>query len=792
MDIHEFLIINKVPYAYAHYLLQDGQKKTILERNNIKLEELKEWQKNSTKLYSGVTWPGTKTKLTAEERKNANRCFSIFTKYWDCVVIDCDDKNINTPNELGVALGLPELFTDTMCWTKGNTKGIHIYVKKPADWQDGYEGVNKLGDGQVAIDIISQKRNIWEREGKEIYNMPQDFNFQALISKFAALKKRKNLEQQEEPDSKKMNYESKIKNQNNNIITYKDRAKCEAIVETALASRYFECISASYEEWIMIAYVLVNHRINNLQYYWLQICKQLPDNKQSSNEQRLQQLDAVIKSVNESQRKHQYNNGSLFNLMSEYLSDSAYKNLQESVVYSESELVYAYCKQEFEVDHFIHNGRLTRIDKDYQLYVYKHQDANVQYAHLKWVILKKKKGADGNEEDKAICNNFLQMYYEDENKRLIKHLVMRPDLPKDLDQEEYPNTYNLFKGFEIEKHGDIHIGEGNEEQCNFILQTIWFYLCNEDKEAYAYVLQWFAHLIFKPHEMDRFHTCLVFYSQTEGIGKSFILQDLFYKRIIGKTYGVKTSKMSEMFGEFNDLIENKIYINIEEGQRQEATKFVDVMKDNLVSDDIVIHKKGLSKYTTNNYIHVCCATNNDTVFTVGQSNRRYAIIQCKEQKMSQEMQINLKAMINNQDAVLNFVRFLRDNMDSDWNSEHYILYQQKDKELWKAQLQLQISQLDQFLLLTYETLEEDPDKPLDNIEYVSYQEPYNNEMSPCQLYALFRRVMENAGRKQDGILTHARFGRELKKIGIENIKYRKYKLDQDWVKTYLQGQKLLD
>jgi len=775
MNIGEFLIINKVPFAYAHYLMHEGKKLTILEKNNVKLEDLPEWRQASKNLAKQkyVKALGDR-KLTASEHKQCVRCFSIFLKYSNIVCIDCDDPNIHTPDELGKILSIPEI-NNNICWTKGNTKGFHIYVNKPKNWDDKWEGVKVFGKDMPDIDVIHSKRNMWESETKDIYNELQDFDFikSGFIEKYPG-KKRKELDEDNEKNEAIEWEETKLiasiyKVDWISIYDYETRAYVNAYIECCLKREYFKLIDSDYDSWIKIAYVLVNIGILNLSKYWIRICNQMEDKTGSTTQQRIDVLESVIKSVESSLQDE-----SQKSLGFSYLSNTIEKKLTKgdkvillnALHIEQPKFYYEYIKEEFERNHFLYYGELTLIKKDHTLHVYKHQAANNANAHYGWF-------------DKGDWVSFLPLYYRDKHKRVVEHIVFRPDLPMDLNPAVYPNTYNNFHGFDIQKYGDMYIPMTDDEADKYcrdsiILKTIRTQLCNEDEGAFGYVLQWFAHLLFAAHEMGRFHTCLVFYSHTEGVGKSTILHTMFLDNIIGKNYGVKSSKMSELFGDFNGLLENKCYVVIEEGTRAGGVKFADVMKDNLVASDITINKKCANQYVTNNYVHVVCNTNNESVFTVTKSNRRYCVIQCREQLMPQSMAIELNETISDKNQLLKFVQYLRWIYDDTWNSEKYIIEEQHKKELWKAQMMLQINQVDQFLLVIYE-----------DEEGSIYKQPFKSAMVPMQLYSLFRNVMTDAGRQSEGILTLHKFGRELHKIGIIQNPSRKYELTEQWVKKYL-------
>lgn len=768
MDIGEFLITKQVPYAYAHYVLIDGQKETVREKNNCALVDLPEWKEKSKS--SGNYIARLKRNLRVEESKNVQRCFSLFLKYWDVVCIDCDDKNIHTPSQLGEKLGIAS-FTNDMCWTPGNTKGIHMYIKKPANWNPQWEGTKVLDEKYPDIDVIFKTKNMWERQGKLIYNDIQEFDMTPLIAKYK-LKKRKEPQTSDTPVDPEI---EEIKVNRNKFPDFQERATCECLVRMALDQELFKSLPDDYDTWIKVCYIIVNNGLRDVTKFWLRICEQMPDKSKSTTEDRINQLKSVIDNVQQNEVKSELGVGTLFDLFLEYLDRDTFTELRKDVKAKEGHYAYNYIKEIYEKDHFIMNGKFMRINEDGTLHTYTQSEAKVQYGHYYYRI------------GKAVVE-FIDDLKKDKNKRIVSKLVMRPDLPIDLDQSIYPQTYNMFRGYEIQKHGDIKVQLTDEETSEFynkssITDHLYNRLCNGDSDVYAYVIQWLAHLLFAPHEMDRFHTCLVFYSETEGIGKSFITHDLLIEKIIGKQYGVSSSKMAEFFGEFNDLLENKLYVLLEEGQRKDAVQFTDVMKDALVANDIVIHKKGQNKYTTNNYVHICCNTNNVSVFNMSVSNRRYVVVQCKEEKMPEDDQQLLKKTLKDNKQVLTFCRYLFTKYDDTWNSESYVVGKQKEKEIWKQQIHLQISQMDQFLHMTYE------DYVLggtsDRLAGI-----YLKAHTPTEVYDLFKEAMIRAGRKD--IWTIQYFGQELKRTGIKKDQSRKYKFCDKQVKEHLKKKHLLD
>lgn len=363
---------------------------------------------------------------------------------------------------------------------------------------------------------------------------------------------------------------------------------------------------------------------------------------------------------------------------------------------------------------------------------------------------------------------------------------MRPDLPRELDPIKYPNTYNTFQGYLIEKHGDIRVQLTDEDlsqwkETSYICWVIWHQLCDETPELYEEVMQTFANLLFAPQDIGRYHSCLTFYSDTEGVGKSLITTNLFVNTIIGPNYAIKTSKMDDIFGKYTELAENKILVVIEEGKKSDAIPFADVAKDWLTSETAIVHKKCQSKYITNNCCHLICNTNNKSVWKVSETNRRYLISHCKEELLRKDYLDDVLAEIKNLDEVVKFCRVLYTIFDKNWQCEKYIQNQYKQTEIYKEQLQDQISQIDMFYkqYLIDDTLIK--------------RDCLDKDIKPLDLYTKFRCMISSCGIQEKDIWTNRRFGEQLKKTpGVEQNGYKNYKISWKKIEEYLHEKHLLE
>lgn len=770
MNSFEFIAKNKLPYAYAWYYLDNGEKITLVEKNNIPLNELEEY-KEKTKSIGLVYNSKLKRRITSEEKKTkCHKVFSVYLKYVeDIVCIDCDSEDVHDPTQLGEILGVPSI-NNSMCWTPGNNKGFHIYVRIP-NFNKTFEGIKVFGEGYPNVDIIKYNRNVWEREDKLFANEISTFDI-SEIKHLLKSNKRKLNETETENKNEELEVAPSIKTETCEFCPMQERIFTEVLYDNLIGSKLFTQLPSEYDDWINYGFILVNAQVKNIAEVWLNVCQQLKDSGNSSKDERLEKLQQL---QNSPKSKKPITFRSLLTILQKMMGKEYNLFMKEvnNQFKAESRKVwYELTKEKFEKTHFEFKGRVMQIQKDYTLHQWQHIDANKAYAHLH---IK-------NGENKLF---FLDMWHQDTNKRIIENIIMRPDLPKELDPVKFPNTYNTFQGYLIESHDNIRVQLTLDEldewkNTSYICWMIWNQLCNEDEETYTEVMQTFANLLFAPQDIGRYHSCLTFYSDTEGVGKSLIT-NMFVETIIGLNYACKTSKMDDIFGKYTELAENKILVVIEEGKKSEGVAFADVAKDWLTSETTIVHKKCQSKYVTNNCCHLICNTNNKSVWKVSETNRRYLISHCKEVILRKDYLKDVLEEIKNLDSVVKFCRVLYTIWNKEWQCETYIQNQYKSTEIYKEQLKDQISQIDMF----FKQFIIDTDLQLTH--------NLHKEVKPLELYNIFRYIMSNCGLQDKDVWTNRRFGEQLKKIpGVEQNGYRNYKIAWKTIEDYLLEKHLLE
>jgi len=174
MTIQAFLAEEKIPFYKIWYYISDntGKKTPIGEKNNIKIEDIPIQEKRNINkpksIFVKSNDPSKKydeIPLSETEIASLQQAYTIFLKYTENVYcIDIDDKEINSMEDFIKKTGC-SIFKDC-CWTKGNTKGIHIYTKI----NNMIEYSNQQNVYNDFVGDLIKKNNMWERTDKIVNN----------------------------------------------------------------------------------------------------------------------------------------------------------------------------------------------------------------------------------------------------------------------------------------------------------------------------------------------------------------------------------------------------------------------------------------------------------------------------------------------------------------------------------------------------------------------------------------------------------------------------------------------
>lgn len=244
----------------------------------------------------------------------------------------------------------------------------------------------------------------------------------------------------------------------------------------------------------------------------------------------------------------------------------------------------------------------------------------------------------------------------------------------------YPNNdllpdkvYNLWKGFEIEKYKCDELVD-----INIILEHFKV-VANFNDEVYEYLLNYFAHLIKKPH--IKTGVCLLIQG-LQGTGKTTLVEILL-KKIMGKRYVYDTADIDKIVGKFNSSIAGKLMVVLNEASGKDTKDVVDKIKDIITRTDATIELKGVDAFEVEDYCNYCFTTNNIKPVCITSDDRRFQVIECSDKYKQDTIYFNnLYAALNDPKVIYSCYKFFMDRDISKFHPE-------RDRVVTEATIDLQ-------------------------------------------------------------------------------------------------------
>ena len=267
-----------------------------------------------------------------------------------------------------------------------------------------------------------------------------------------------------------------------------------------------------------------------------------------------------------------------------------------SLVASESRSEYETLKMEFERNNFYVKQNLCHLDDQGHLWPFHPSSAKNYYANIS---LKHFDGKKMKETD------FLSIWLKDPRRKSYDRVDFYPDADKCP-----PNVYNLFEGFEAEKH-PIDLSE--DEVARLIAPILKLVDAISGGHSF-YFLSWCAHIIQHPGRKSEIALVLrdriqKLFEAGGGTGKTKFLV-WFGTRVLGSKYFLVVSDNNSLYDHFTELLEHMLLVYVEEADGVPNKKNENTLKARITSTVIDINKKGLSKYTVRDLARYVFTTNN--------------------------------------------------------------------------------------------------------------------------------------------------------------------------------------
>ncbi len=666
MNFKTFLQNENIPYLPFYYFISDVikddgslQKKPIKEKNNLSVEEIQKELIVRKKMTKPKTYWVTENSgfkeipLTKTELKSLVFSYTIFLKHHtQYYCIDVDDKSIDSLDDYIFKLqenNIDENIIDCLrscCWTRGNTKGIHIYIKlvNVPQYKNQQDVFYHL-DG----DFI-KTNNMWEGVDKEIENYKPDtepFDFSIIKPLFKSEQLNPKLKAQSEPKAKVQ--KPKPKSLDDDIINI-DEPLIEISTETRdfltimLNNKSFEKFNG-YRNWLNIGILLKNEAGENGFDLFNNISQQMP--KYDGEEETRRFYNDLNKKIFTNDKKltigtikkdFKDKDEALYKQTNEELKKSL-KGSNETFVFDESKCYnfntdyfntltkYAQKKQYFEI--FV-----CKVLRPQPLYVYSENDDDKYncllyseseikecFKHLFSSIIKKTSKTDEGKETK-----FINEWIDDNNIKLYNKMDFLPyNGSRDITNKKVGNTFNLFNGYNKHIHNDYNVKQ--KEQILKPFKELLFEICGAEKHFNDYFYNFLAHLIQKPNE--RIPICFIFKSK-EGVGKNLMLDVI--GSLIGKAHYITSSNPQDFFGDYAEGFYRKLLVNINECEGKDTFDFEGKIKSFITEDTITLNPKFVRQTTISNFARLIITTNkpNPIPIDVRAKDRRFCVTQSTE------------------------------------------------------------------------------------------------------------------------------------------------------------------
>ncbi len=258
--------------------------------------------------------------------------------------------------------------------------------------------------------------------------------------------------------------------------------------------------------------------------------------------------------------------------------------------------------------------------------------------------------------------SFPSLYIQNINKNIYSSFAFNPNLNLVSDK------YNLFRGF---KYDDTKINF-DITKISIFLEHVK-YLCRDHEETAEYFLNWMAHIIQKPDQKTEI--AIVLFSHVEGIGKN-ILWDIYAKIMTG--YNAKFRDTDALTDKFNSDMMAKLFV-IGDEIKARATEIADELKDIITRKEENIEFKGKDKFLMNDYKNYAFTTNNENVFKITKSDRRYFMIEAPEEKREIAYYNKLASLLNDDEALKHLHYYLKNRNISKFNTRNIVVTEYKQR-----------------------------------------------------------------------------------------------------------------
>lgn len=268
-------------------------------------------------------------------------------------------------------------------------------------------------------------------------------------------------------------------------------------------------------------------------------------------------------------------------------------------------------------------------------------------------------------EVKGFGFDFLNKYSRDDDKNYYDTVDFIPNHDFK-EQTEGMKTFNMFKGFEIQKYTPKNNINRTEEFIKVFKDHI-NNLCNYEEASYNMLEQWIAHIILNPNK--RSLICIVLQG-IEGTGKTSLYE--LIRSIMGDSFCYSTARPEKtIFERFNSCLKNKILVNLNEPNFNSFKEGFDEFKSLITDNKFSLEEKGRAKIELSNYMWFIITTNTEMLFNLSTTDRRFYFVKTSDKLAGNVTYFNkLNECFIDKDFQYTIFNYLKEVFNPNYDFQH--------------------------------------------------------------------------------------------------------------------------
>ena len=240
--------------------------------------------------------------------------------------------------------------------------------------------------------------------------------------------------------------------------------------------------------------------------------------------------------------------------------------------------------------------------------------------------------------------------------RIIDEWLLDCNKPKFEDIGVYPHDqecptthYNTWTPFLASTYEECPEDECIDE-LEFLLNHMLI-LCNHEEVIYNYFIRWFGQMLKYPSTKTNAPTFI----SEEGAGKGSLFE--LFRRVLGDSKVLETTKPDLVLGQFNDLLVNAFLVIFNEIERKQLVEHAGSLKSFITDKSVQINGKGKKSFKMLSLHRALSATNSETGGAINPhiNDRRNVLIRCSDELCNNiEYFKKFYSIINNKQVIRKF------------------------------------------------------------------------------------------------------------------------------------------